>query len=112
MTTRLKQAHKLHRQRFEALEVGPKQDPECELEGKLLPLSPYLCFCFCFVVARIFFFNYRVEGDGLATVTLCFGLATAKKAIAALPLPSLLQQTFFFLVATFFFFFGPFGLVH
>jgi len=44
-TTLLKQAHELHRQNFEAPKVGPRQ----ELEGKLLPLSPFL---FGFVTAK------------------------------------------------------------
>jgi hypothetical protein len=51
-TTRLKRAQAIHRQSSEVPEAKPRRDLEWELEGKLLPLSPSLCFCFRFAAAK------------------------------------------------------------
>ncbi len=71
---RLKRAHELHCQssdceNFGTPEAKPRRDPELELEDKLPPLSPSLCFY--------------------------FGHAATKKVMTKLPSPSLLQQAFF-----------------
>ncbi len=43
MITRLKQAHELHRQNYEAPKPRPRRDPERELESNLPLLSPSFC---------------------------------------------------------------------
>jgi hypothetical protein len=65
-----------------------KRDPEWELEGKFPPLRPSLCnFAVAKKAMSSFFFSFccNEEGDGNDTsITFCFGLAIAKKAMRTL----------------------------